>query len=125
MSTKPVVYVSDVIAEVVKLATEYPHAVYQPVDGTRCEYKSGRVEYGPTEQGCIFGQALRRLNVVFCDDLIPVVDLLKKLEIRSNPTVMDTIAAESLWCSNFQRYQDSGDSWGSILQRFGECKHTK
>lgn len=125
MTTKPVVYVSDVIAEVVKLATEYPHAEYRPVDGMHCQYKSGKLDNGPKEQGCIFGQALRRLNVVFCDELTPVLGLLKILEIHSNSTDTDIITAELLWCAKFQSAQDGSESWGSILQRLGECKHTK
>lgn len=123
MNAKPVVYVSDVITEVVKLATEYPNGVYQST-GFRCEYKNGTVLEGPSEQGCIFGQALTRLKVPFDDDQLTVVDLLRQLDIRSNSEVMDIIVKELQWCVNFQRFQDSGESWGSVLRHLGDFSKT-
>lgn len=116
--------VRNVIDQVISLAKEYPEAKYYSEFG--CYYHIGKVTDGPEEEGCVFGQALRKLgfkNEQFCGSII--ADVFCYLNIESDAEPAHGANMEYSWCQSFQFHQDQGHCWGDILEQLGECDDTK
>lgn len=99
----------DVLAEVRKLASEYPDATYSGP----CSYVVG---YAGPGRGCLIGQALRRLG--FTKEQLDNVDdgpasyALRRLNI---PTyVFDSWKSVRI-LDQIQIYQDDGTPWGEAV----------
>lgn len=103
------------IAEVRRLADEYPDAIY---DNDLCFYTCGKVTNGPKEEGCIFGQVLRKVcpnidlskfedcdNSDYCDN---IEEVLRKINLNSYPL--------DKWCETVQYQQDQKKTWSEAVR---------
>lgn len=112
---------SEVLSHVILLAAKYPQAKYIRPNPNACMNFTGKVEEGPEEEGCIIGQALRRmgLNESNCPDQCAVRhlagflsydDAIGTLEVieRDIPHVAELLA-------RIQEAQDDGFCWGEAL----------
>lgn len=98
---------SDLVAEVRRLADEQPDFIYKQPSGSHCSY---RPQGG--NDGCIVGQALRRLGweVPFLLDDGPIDD-----NIQEGRFPVDATRAEARWLLSIQSWQDCGASWGKAI----------
>lgn len=98
--------VSQIYNEVEKLVNEYPEAIYKG----HCNYITGKVENGPKEEGCIIGQAIRRLDPGFdfgCRDGSPIGHL-----VNSSILNFENDSTEKLIkLIDTQIHQDAGHNW--------------
>lgn len=106
--------VSDVWAEVEKVARENPDFIYDASE-TGCKYVKD------SKPSCLVGHALFRLGVPL--DQLKVYDNTNDFSGSAIGTVLlgdlyerdDPIAVEK--CTVAQKEQDSGASWGTAVQR--------
>lgn len=105
---------SDVIQACRELAEESPEAVYRyPVRGKGNLYTQGQAGCG---KGCLIGQGL----VCACPDFLPVLRqidkegslYIDKLMVRLD---IEHTAAEDLWLSCVQRWQDQMNPWSKCI----------
>lgn len=108
---------SDIIAEVRKIAKERPDVYYNP-DGM-CKYSSGECSDGSI--GCIFGQAFTNLGIDAkkfdkypvphhtsingSTTYVPSIDHILRNEFNCKEVL------ELEWCGTVQNGQDGGLSW--------------
>ena len=117
--------VNAVVAEVRRLAEEYPAAIYPTEESyyvtrpdgqeieVECSYTQGIVKNGPETEGCIIGQAIARV--------LPEVDLTD-LE-GDTPTnkgfvaLLETEVGDPRlrWMKNIQIHQDCGKPWARAV----------
>ncbi len=104
------------IDEVRKLANEKPDfAYFKPPEARLCSYT--RSATSETE-GCIFGQAILRLQPELRDSLTDcgIINLLKLLEVIG-PYEADRHDCKNkvYWCAYVQNRQDYGNTWASSI----------
>lgn len=118
------VTVSDIIAEVRKLAEEMPDFVYRPDfendqvgSANGCSYIYGGCKLYPNCCGCIMGQALRRLGVMVPEskDNVPIYLLLKSIDLREGLT-----GRTEGWLATVQQEQDRGNAWADCVKAADE-----
>ncbi len=96
------------IDEVKKLATEHPDNIYiMPEETVTCMYNDGTCTDGSI--GCIFGQAIKRLDPEIKIVETGIADLLK------NHLKITMTDQQLLWCRMFQIKQDSRKTWSEAL----------
>lgn len=99
--------IKELKAEVIRLCTEYPDAVYMG----RCSYYTGDVENGPPGRcGCIVGQALH--NIDWCEVLTKRADegIMYVLEAHGFEP-----SSDGLFIQQIQIRQDGQVPWGECL----------
>lgn len=103
--------IENIIAEVRRLAEEFPDNVYVSDNGPYCYYDDGRCTNGSI--GCIFGQAIRNLGLDW--DLSDNVGILKVFIRNGIPMYRG-----HLWCRVLQVCQDNGSTWKQAVTRADE-----
>lgn len=105
--------IEQVIAEVKRLAAEYPKARYRgPADSICCHYSKGTTTEGPNVLGCIFGVAFSALGIAIPaesdnEDIGSLLVELGLAEPESDPL---------RWCAKVQHCQDEGWEWGHCVE---------
>lgn len=102
---------SDLKNEVIKLALEYPDAIYKDVNG--CYYGTGLVINGPETEGCLIGQGICRLDEEVFEEITSIYngESFNSL-IRSfkNYFLIDD-EENKRWLIDTQTKQDEGLTW--------------
>ena len=98
------------VAEVRRLATENPDAVYINITGT-CSYLNGTAGCG---SGCIIGQAILAIDPDLRDflrqvDGVSISAISKRLGLSYGPEIR--------WLSRVQSKQDCGHTWGKAVKQ--------
>lgn len=105
----------ELVANVRKLAKEYPDAKYRSPDGGGCYYTRGTVVDGPEAPGCIVGQALPS----------HVMDRLIEVDNEGSGNIpyvlgdaLDTDYDRGvfLWLDVVQSHQDLGKTWSEAVR---------
>ncbi len=101
--------IDQLIDEVRKLANEKPDFVYErPIASGPCSYTKSKTS---ETEGCIFGQAIFRLQPelksYLCD--CGINTLIQLLEIKASKQ-------EIIWCCRVQGYQDRANSWKLAIE---------
>lgn len=105
------VTIDDLIAAVRQLAAEHPDNVYHKPLGhgwsTGCSYNNGLCDDG--SEGCIFGQAFRRIGVDTSQMTTFIgVELARAFGERP-------VDEKMTWCAAVQARQDGGATWSSAV----------
>ncbi len=117
------------IAEVRKLADQYPDAVYRMIrhlpdeegdtKDSQCMYDLGVVQDGPPDEGCIFGQAARRLELrkgfEYLFDGFAGRENAIITTLKENGWHLGMTAEEKDWMESVQMDQDSGKTWAEAV----------
>jgi hypothetical protein len=110
-ATKPLT-IDNLLAEVRSLAMESPTNKYNrppkkecDVFTACCEYNRGTCDNG--SEGCIFGQAFRRLGVEVTK-VLPINNLMREFFGEHPQMIKD-------WCWKLQHCQDTGKTWSEAL----------
>ena len=117
---KAITTVSEVIAAVRKLATDWPDAIYDMGDLGSCLYDAGNVSNGPPGAvGCIFGQAGVSLGIM---DRFPVGDQggVGIATLFADYLEVATTGDEQDWMKMVQEAQDTSSSWGDAVANADE-----
>ena len=106
--------IDKLIAAIRELAAESPDNIYDRGQSHACSYVVGECSNGT--QGCIVGQALRRLGLE-TPDLPTHVDIYLSLIFDCGVAGGDT---RLLWVSVVQSEQDSGNTWAYAVKSADE-----
>ncbi len=113
--TRAAVTIKALVREVRELVEEYPNARYS--NDTGCSYTLGEVVNGPQHDGCIIGQAAKRLGIM---ELFRYGDG----EAIHGETVADILSVRLgidkddpglEWLNKVQHEQDLGAPWGQAV----------
>lgn len=105
----------ELVANVRKLAKEYPDAKYRSPDRGGCYYTRGAVVDGPETPGCIVGQAMPS----------HVMDRLIEVDNEGGGNIpyvlgdvldIDYDRGTFLWLDVVQSYQDLGKTWSEAVR---------
>lgn len=118
--------IQTLIAEVRRLAKEYPDTVYVRPEGSKsCSYRHGTAA---GSCGCLFGQAARNV----WPELYGVMERIEEGG-RTAPVslavqrVLSTHADQLslvLWCDRCQVRQDGGDTWAKAVA-YADIRHAE
>ena len=103
----------DLMAEVRKLASEYPDCIVNA-----CLYIDAESSQYPDINGCIIGVALRRLGVTeeMCHEAHEFTcSSIQMAEVRSHFGVLDASQVEVAWLYKVQRHQDLKNKWSEAI----------
>jgi hypothetical protein len=101
--------------EVVRLAKEYPNAVYCKKSGS-CHNFLGGVKNGPDKEGCIVGQAFSNLREFSEDEKDDYSDACSCDMMRNFCCDFEETSNLSKFVLDVQFYQDIGWSWGESVK---------
>ena len=99
------------IDKVRELATANPEYRYKGTNGG-CYYRPKTFFSGAKSDSCIFGQAIKIL------DLVSYSQLKESVRIDTNLHLLDVITTpeQRIWVRNMQYSQDRGKRWGKCLR---------
>jgi hypothetical protein len=109
---------SELVAQVRRLAADRPDNVYQPElvgAGHRCSYLDGRCTDGTL--GCLVGQAFRAAGLT-ADELQPVnrLAICEALEHLLRQDIDCLQGAHIAWLMSVQNAQDEGARWREAIE---------
>lgn len=116
--------ITKLIAEVRRLAAQYPDYIYWKPTGLRyCSYVSGKVENLSGDicpnQGCIFGQALRNL---YPDFDFTEIEQKKGIGEFLDEQGLPPHEPDHIWCVDVQCNQDFGMTWRKSVNEADEIR---
>ncbi len=105
--------IDQLIQEVRNLATDWPDFVYQSCSSGTCCYTKSKTD---PNKGCIFGQAILRLqpdlkDVLLNNNSVSISGLLMILGFD-----VDAFNKQRNWCIEVQQKQDRHQTWANAVK---------